>query len=933
MSGPGAAFGRRAFLGAGVGLSAGVVAADALDARAAEGTVTAPHRLRRVAGATATSGSLRAASLTVNGLVDPVGVDPDDSSFAWTLTARGRGAVQTGYRVVVRRTDPGHRGLTWDSGPVAGARQAFVAYRGPALAGDASYEWTVQPRGSGGRWGPVSAPAQFTTALRDADWTAQWLQPAAASQQPDRITYVRTEMTPAAGAISRATAYLSAAHTYQFYVDGERVDAWPSFSYPDEQYVRSIDLTSRIVAGRPTVLGVLHRWYGAGKGRPPSSPGLIVQLSLWYRDGRHVVVGTDGSWRERPAEWLPAPQRNNDACDYVEWIDSRRHPTNWAAAGFDDTAWDHATALGPAGTPPFTHTYAQRTHISEHAVAPVSVRTLASGSVVVDFGAVYPARPQVAFRSGQAGRTVPMRVGYLLDPDGQVSTTHGTQVTNLTFSYIQREGAQVFEALCFLGFRYLQIDAPGEPIGAGQVTAIARHAAMPDVPMATFSTGNRLLNAVWKLNARSCLYCCHEQFVDTPTREKAQFLWDAANESEAVMRTYGDQNMSWQGLRDVARGQARFHPDGRVNVVYPYGFGARGDIPTFTERYPEWVWRYYLSTGDLDTAVRLYPSTAKVSDYLWSARQANNGLLYGLADTSDGDPNFGYDLGVAADAASNVLGVNAFNRVAQLAELAGDGAGAALQRQRSAQLGSAINARLTRSDGVYVDGLNADGTQSGHASQEANALALAYGVVPPASVARVGAYVASLGINVEPNHGLELMRALAAAGMPAAMVRTLTDASVPGWAHILAAGGTFTWEMWTPSDLIGDSMSHGWGSSALVAMQETLLGVSLMEPGPDGTVQVLVNPPRTGLAAASGSVPTVAGPVAARWQRTGTRLSVTLSVPANAAAHVAMPAAAASQVREGGVPVTSSQGVEMVSESNGTVVLAVGSGAYRFTSA
>ena len=67
--------------------------------------------------------------------------------------------------------------------------------------------------------------------------------------------------------------------------------------------------------------------------------------------------------------------------------------------------------------------------------------------------------------------------------------------------------------------------------------------------------------------------------------------------------------------------------------------------------------------------------------------------------------------------------------------------------------------------------------------------------------------------------------------------------------------------MWQPSDLIGDSMSHGWGSSALVAMQETLLGVELMEPNPDGTVRVAVVPPSGGLAQASGSVPTVAGPV------------------------------------------------------------------------
>src|SRR5205807_9454655 len=118
-----------------------------------------------------------------------------------------------------------------------------------------------------------------------------------------------------------------------------------------------------------------------------------------------------------------------------------------------------------------------------------------------------------------------------------------------------------FEALTFLGFRYLQIEGAGTSLGARDITALARHAAMPEVPMATFASGNTMLDAVWRLNARSCLYCSQEQFVDTPTREKGQFVWDASNDSEAVMHAYGEQNLSWQALRDVVRGQQRFWPD------------------------------------------------------------------------------------------------------------------------------------------------------------------------------------------------------------------------------------------------------------------------------------------------------------------------------------------------------------------------------------
>jgi alpha-L-rhamnosidase len=396
------------------------------------------------------------------------------------------------------------------------------------------------------------------------------------------------------------------------------------------------------------------------------------------------------------------------------------------------------------------------------------------------------------------------------------------------------------------------------------------------------------------------------------------------------MRAYGDQNMTWQGLRDVARGQARYWPGGEVNAVYPNGDGAR-QFPTFTERYPEWLWRYYVATGDLDTTVLLYPVTKRIADYLWSARNAATGLLTGFGFGSDGDPVYGYDLTVTADTTSNVLGVNAFTRIAQLAELAGDTASVLLQRARAGQLAGAINARLVRSDGVYIDGIKADGTQSTHASQEANALALAYGVVPTDRIDPVGAYVASLGISVGPLHGLELLRALAQAQRWPDMVGTLTDTKTPGWAHIVAEGGTFTWETWIPSDLIGDSMSHGWGSSALVAMQESLLGVTLTAPGADGRVVAQIAPPHLGLDGAQGTVPTIAGPIAVSWKRRETGFTLSAQVPTNATALVSLPARAAGSVREGGALIGHSPGTRLMSFANGVAVVSVGSGSFSFS--
>jgi alpha-L-rhamnosidase len=786
----------------------------------------------------------------------------------------------------------------------------------------------VSTRDGGAAWSAFSTPAPFTTGLRDGDWRSVWLQPAATDTQPDRHTYLRTERAVPHKAIDRATAFVAAAHKYQLWVNGTEVDTGPSFCYPDEQYYQATDVTSHLRPGRANAIGLLHHWYGPGQGRPESAPGVLVHVAVHFTDGTVDVIGSDGSWRERPGEWLPGPYRNTDGADFVENIDGRLTPLGWADSGFDDSGWARSTVLGPVGTAPFTGLFALRTRIVEHPVDPVSVRTLATGAVVVDFGKVYPARPEVTFRQGVGGRTIPMHVGYLLDADGSVSTVHGVQGTDLSFTYIQRDGAQTFRPFTYLGFRYLQIDEPGEHLGRSQITAMARHAVMPTVPSANFVSSDTMLNDVWELTSRSALYTSQEQFIDTPTREKGPFLWDGSNESQVTMRTFGEQNLTWQALRDFSRGQARYWRDGDLNCVYPNGDGAR-DLPTFTERYPEWVWQYYVNTGDIDTIASLQQTLVNVSDFLQGHIDSSTGLVTGLVITSEDDPVYGYDLGTIVDATVNILAVNAFNRIGQVAELLGDTAQASVQSARSASLTAAVNAHLVRADGVYVDGLDPGGSQSKHASQLVNVSALAYGVVPPSTVKTVGAYVASLGISVSPDHGLELLQALHAAGLDETVVDTLTNTRIPGWAHIIAAGGTFTWEVWVPSDDIGDSMSHGWGSCALVAMQEILLGVTPMTPAaPGGGVALEVRPP-PGKLSVAGQFPTIAGTVSVRWHRAGSVTELGLVVPPNASAQVHMPGTR-SQITEGGRPLAPGAGV--ANGASGQVTILVPAGSYSFRS-
>jgi alpha-L-rhamnosidase len=415
---------------------------------------------------------------------------------------------------------------------------------------------------------------------------------------------------------------------------------------------------------------------------------------------------------------------------------------------------------------------------------------------------------------------------------------------------------------------------------------------MPDEDAASFSSSVPMLDKVWGLVRHSALYASQDQFVDTPTREKGQFLADSYNISLAVMHAFRDQNMTWQALQDFAQSQHRYWPNGNLNAVYPNGDGKRSFLD-FTERYPDWLWQYYRQTGDRDTLAQLYPVVARVASYVHSFVNARTGLITYTApdgyDLVDWPPamQYGYDTNAAAHTTANVLGAAVFDRAARMAALLGKSSDARIERGRRADLVKAINAKLTRADGVYIDGLSANGTPSSHASQQANAFALWGGIVPKDRVATVADYVAGLGIRTGPMDGLFLLDALRDAGRSTDVVRILTDTRHPGWAYEITHGGTFTWESWILSDIEGDSMSHGWGSSALVAFQTAILGVAQEPMGsvPSGPV-LDISEPAGGVAHVEGQVPTIAGPVTVRWQRNGESLALDLSVPPNATARV-----------------------------------------------
>ncbi|MGQ5264508.1 family 78 glycoside hydrolase catalytic domain [Micromonospora sp. ZYX-F-536] len=598
----------------------------------------------------------------------------------------------------------------------------------------------------------------------------------------------------------------------------------------------------------------------------------------------------------------------------------------------------HAPGAPVALTSP--HLIGQETRLVETRVAPVAMRTAADGTVVADFGVVIPARPVVRFDAGVAGRTVDLRAGYTLTDTGRVATsTLETQGTTMAFPYLQKDGAQEYRAFTHLGFRYLEIPGAGETISARDVSAVVVHTDVPAGRQASFSSSDATLDAVWTMMKRSAIYSVQEAFVDTPTREKGQFLGDAANISYATMAAFGERDATQQAIREFLRSAARYWTAeadrGRYNAVYPNGDGKR-DIPDYSLMFVDWVWRYWTETGDRELLAEAYPAIRDTAEYVLRHIPATGptaGLVtdlsggsgayrYGIVDWPE-PGRFGYDMTTAARTTINAQGVDVLRTTARMAEALGRPADEVTAYDgRAADLTDAINTALRAADGSYVDGLSATGERSGHAGQHATSYAVAHGVAPRADLPALADHVASMGMRQGPMTAHWLLHALADADRPDAVLRLLTNPDDLGWANILAQGGTFTWEAWTLDPGSNFSQSHGWGAQAVVDVQETLLGVRTASPG---AAVVDVVPPAVGLDRASGTVPTQRGPVRLDWRRTGAGLRVDLDVPVNVTARVALPVLPGKSYRAAGPSRATFVGVE-----DGRAVFEVGSGRSSF---
>lgn len=261
-------------------------------------------------------------------------------TLSWAPQDSGRNQTQTAYelRLVGLPTDTrSTKGETWDSGRIVSSQTTGVAFPGPALSSDHSYEWSVRTWNSSGQRSGWSSAERFDVGLlAPTDWTTSWVSAADGALTRTRFTLSKT--------IVRARLYLGAQGLAQpslngSAVDPTRVDDNSSTDFTKRVVYRVYDVTSELHRGS-NVLGVL-----VGKGSWSGTPTFVAQLSVTYADGSHATFGTDDSWRTSTG-----PVTGDDFY-FGESYDARKEISGWNTSAYDASGWAKATVVSPVVGP------------------------------------------------------------------------------------------------------------------------------------------------------------------------------------------------------------------------------------------------------------------------------------------------------------------------------------------------------------------------------------------------------------------------------------------------------------------------------------------------------------------------------------------------------------------------------------------------------
>jgi len=184
--------------------------------------------------------------------------------------------------------------------------------------------------------------------------------------------------------------------------------------------------------------------------------------------------------------------------------------------------------------------------------------------------------------------------------------------------------------------------------------------------------------------------------------------------------------------------------------------------------------------------------------------------------------------------------------------------------------------------GIYVDG---EGTE--HAALHANMLPLAFGLVPKNYQPTVVDFVKSRGMACSVYGAQYLLEGLYQADEDEYALELMTAKTDRSWCHMIELGSTMTLEAWDLKYKGNLDWNHAWGAVPANIIPRWLMGI---RPLSKGFSRILICPRPGTLKSAEMTLPTIRGPVTARFEHhPAESFMLEVEIPVNAKARIALP--------------------------------------------
>ena len=906
-------------------------------------------------GAIGTAGSLAARpqigpepsgqARTVEWLVSPVGIDTRRPRFGWELAASANIAH---CRVVVARDHAGAargHGDIWDSGAILPGLFQVAPDHDLSLQSHRSYWWSLQSADTARNWGPWSDPAHFATGMIDDAWPGPWiadrhdaaLPPHARGQAAQALVPAQTlpllrGRIAIAQPIAKAFVSIAGLGHYRLTINGHDVgDAALASGWSDYRrrvLYDTLDVTDLLRAGE----NILAIMLGNGPYNVEYAPGrytkfldsygapkAIVALTVDHPGGMRTRYGTGADWC-----WTPGPITFSSMFG-GEDFDARAVPHGWTKPGFDDGGW-HRVAVtdGPGGTLCASTTPPVR--IVETRAA-LSITRISDDILLADFGFNCAGRPRLRLVAPK-GATIELVPGEALDAQGRVSQASfnaGPGHAVLDRFIAAGVGEEEFEpAFVYHGMRYCEIRGlPKEGLRAIECRVLRAEVGR----IGQFSASPALPGRIHDLIVRAADSNLMSVITDCPHREKLGWLEQAWLNAPTLFYNRDVITLYEKLVDDIADAQAG---DGMVPAIAPeyVAFVDTAGRDQIWRNSPEWgvaavlaPWQAYRFCGDPSILARAWPAAQRYCAYLDG--RARHGLLdFGMGDWYDVGPR---DPGEAQLTSRMLTGtavwIEALQAMAAMAPLVGQ-AGEPLQA-RAHDVTTAFNAHfLDPATGRYE-----------HASQTAQAMPLALGIVPEACRdmaldGLVGAVrAAGNGVTAGDIGFRYVIRALAQAGRDDVVFDMLSVHDRPGYVWQLDHGATTLTEAWDANPT--KSLNHFMLGHAEGWLYGSLAGLDIDHTRP-GAAALRIRPrmvPGIDRAAAQTRVP--GGIVGCGWQRVSSLIRMTVTIPSGRCAQVWLPASDSAAVRLDGRPLAASPDLVAVRFDGQGLWLELRGGQYR----